>query len=116
MPPPAPRSLPAAICGAANRSLSGRSAKGANARRQSTKPSWARRCCRGSEPEAGVLRRDAVLVWRGLAQHIAAAPHRLDIVAPARRRRQLLAQFADENVDDFELRLVHAAIEMVEEH
>ena len=38
MPPPAPRSLPAAICAGANRSLSGRSAKAANARRRSTRP------------------------------------------------------------------------------
>src|SRR3954447_9457666 len=30
--------------------------------------------------------------------------------------REFLAQLADEDVDDLELRLVHAAIEMVEEH
>ena len=34
----------------------------------------------------------------------------------AGRHRQLLAQLADEDIDDLELRLVHAAIEMIEEH
>jgi hypothetical protein len=29
---------------------------------------------------------------------------------------ELLAQFADEDVDDLQLRLVHAAIEVIEEH
>src|SRR5579864_3428161 len=51
-----------------------------------------------------------------LAQHVAAAPHRLDEVAPLRGVGELLAQLADEDVDDLQLRLVHAAIEMVEEH
>ena len=51
-----------------------------------------------------------------VAQHIAAAPHRLDIVLAAGRRCELLAQLADEHVDDLELRLVHTAIEMVQEH
>ena len=35
---------------------------------------------------------------------------------PLRGDRELLAQLADEHVDDLELGLVHAAIEMVEEH
>src|SRR5215467_11414440 len=52
----------------------------------------------------------------GLAQHIAAAPHRLDVVFAVRRVGELLAQLADEHVDDLELGLVHAAVEMVEEH
>ena len=33
-----------------------------------------------------------------------------------RGHRELLAQLADEHVDDLQFRLVHAAIEMVEEH
>src|SRR6185437_1198831 len=48
--------------------------------------------------------------------HIAAAPNRVDVIVAARRLRQLLAQLADEHVDDLELGLVHAAIEMIEEH
>src|ERR1700722_8006787 len=51
-----------------------------------------------------------------LAQHIAAAPHGLDEVAAFGGVGQLLAQLADEDVDDLQFRLVHAAIEMVEEH
>src|SRR6185312_7589052 len=56
------------------------------------------------------------LLAGGIAQHIAAAPDRLDIVLALGRRRQLLAQLADEHVDDLELGLVHPAIEVVEEH
>src|SRR5690606_17234168 len=56
------------------------------------------------------------LVLVGLAQHVAAAPHGLDVVLAAGRDRELLAQLADEYVDDLEFGLVHAAIEMVEEH
>src|SRR5690349_7633805 len=51
-----------------------------------------------------------------IAQHIAAAPDGLDIVGAVGGGGQLLAQLADEDVDDLELWLVHAAIEMVEEH
>src|SRR5258707_9076329 len=51
-----------------------------------------------------------------LAQHVAAAPDGLDEVAPFRGVGELLAQLADEDVDDLQLRLVHAAIEVVEEH
>src|SRR5690606_32622238 len=50
------------------------------------------------------------------AQHIAAAPDGLDVVFAAGRLGKLLAQLADEDVDDLQLRLIHAAIEMVEEH
>src|SRR5262245_28032011 len=57
-----------------------------------------------------------VFMWRALAQHIAAAPNRLDEVLAARCGGELLTQLADEDVDDLELRLVHAAIEMIEEH
>src|SRR4051794_9095727 len=51
---------------------------------------------------------------RRLTDHVAASPHRADQVAGT-GRRQLLAQLADEHVDDLHLRLVHAAIEMIEE-
>src|SRR5262249_19730507 len=43
-------------------------------------------------------------------------PHRLYVVLAARSVGEYLAQLADEDVDDFELRLVHAAVEVVEEH
>src|SRR4051812_33424056 len=64
-------------------------------------------CCSG---------RNARLLVGGLAQHITAAPDRLDIVLAVGRVGELLAQLADEHVDDLELGLVHAAIEVVEEH
>src|SRR6185437_1541332 len=60
------------------------------------------------------LGKDFALV--GLAQHVAAPPDGLDVILAAGRDRKLLAQLADENVDDLEFGLVHAAIEMVEEH
>src|SRR6202790_3276383 len=47
---------------------------------------------------------------------IAAAPHGLDEVAAFGGVGELLAQLADEDVDDLQFRLVHAALEMVEEH
>src|SRR5579871_2448975 len=53
---------------------------------------------------------------RGVAQHVAATPDRLDVVVAAGRLAQLLAELADEDVDDLELGLVHAAVEMIEEH
>src|SRR5215475_16152165 len=54
------------------------------------------------------------IVW--LAQHIATAPDGLDEVAAFGGIGELLAQLADEDVDDLQLRLVHAAIEVVQEH
>src|SRR5580693_1772503 len=51
-----------------------------------------------------------------LAQHVAAAPYGLDEVAAFGGVGELLAQLADEDVDDLQFRLVHAAIEMIEEH
>src|ERR1700759_3446686 len=51
-----------------------------------------------------------------VAQHVAAAPDRLDIVLAAGGGGELLSELADEDVDDLQLRLVHAAIEMVEKH
>src|SRR6185503_2713470 len=50
-----------------------------------------------------------------IAQHVAAAPDGFDVVLTG-GRLQLLAQLADEDVDDFQFRLVHAAVEMVQEH
>src|SRR5450759_4231684 len=55
-----------------------------------------------------------VLAW--LAQYVAPAPHRFDVVLAVRRAGELLAQLADENVDDLDLRLVHATVELAEEH
>src|SRR5215813_6220223 len=52
----------------------------------------------------------------GIAQHVAATPDGLDIVLATGGRLQLLSQLADEDIDDFELGLVHAAIKMIEEH
>src|SRR5579885_86993 len=51
-----------------------------------------------------------------LAQNIAAAPNGFDVIAAGARISKLLAQLTDEDVDDLEFRLIHAAIEMVEEH
>src|SRR3982074_758930 len=51
-----------------------------------------------------------------LAQHVAAAPDGFDEVAALGSVGELLAQLADEDVDDLQFGLVHAAIEMVEEH
>jgi hypothetical protein len=51
-----------------------------------------------------------------LAQHVAAAPDGLDEVAALGGIGELLAQLADEDVDDLQFRLIHAAIEVVEEH
>src|SRR3954453_13253845 len=57
----------------------------------------------------------AVAVVR-LAQHVAAAPDGLDVVAALRGIGELLAQLADEDVDDLQLRLVHSPVKVVEEH
>src|SRR5262245_32926909 len=61
----------------------------------------------GRDPLVGLVR---------LAQHVAAAPHGLDEVAAFGGVGEFLAELADEDVDDLQLRLVHAAIEVVEEH
>src|SRR5262245_27090267 len=68
------------------------------------------------EAPKNFLRGDARLVVGRLAQHVAAAPHRLDVVLAVAGIRELLAQLADEDVYDLELGLVHAAVEMIEEH
>ena len=52
----------------------------------------------------------------GITQHIATAPDRLDIVLAFRCPGQFLAQLADEDIDDFQFRLVHAAVQVVQEH
>ena len=39
---------------------------------------------------------------RRIAQHVAAPPHRFDVVFAVAHRRELLAQLADEHVDDLE--------------
>jgi hypothetical protein len=49
-----------------------------------------------------------------LAQHIAAAPHGFDEIAAFGGVGELLAELADEDVDDLQFGLIHAAIEMVE--
>src|SRR5205085_12404497 len=66
-----------------------------------------RRSNRGAHAHLG-------LAW--LAQHIPAAPHGLDVVFAIRGLRKLLTDLAHEDVNDLELRLVPAAIEMVEKH
>jgi hypothetical protein len=52
-------------------------------------------------------------IW--VAQHVASSPHRLDVGFAARGGGQLLPELADEDVDDLQLGLVDAAIEVVEE-
>jgi hypothetical protein len=71
-------------------------------------------------------RRETVRLRRGSSRtsfvsssvgpRIAATPHRLDLGLAVRGIGQLLAQLADKHFDDLDLGLVHAAIEMVEEH
>src|SRR6266566_1698196 len=62
------------------------------------------------------LRGNAHVVFCGLAQDIAAAPYGFDEVLAVRCVGEFLAQLADEHIDDLELRLVHAAVEVVEKH
>jgi len=50
-----------------------------------------------------------------LAKRIASAPDRLNVVYAA-CLAELFAELADEHVDDLLVRLVHAALELVEEH
>jgi NADPH:quinone reductase-like Zn-dependent oxidoreductase len=53
---------------------------------------------------------------RHLAKYITATPHRFDVMIAAARPGKLLAQFANENIHDLELRLAHIAIDVVEQH
>src|SRR6266446_807016 len=59
--------------------------------------------------------------YRGLgfhrvAKYVAATPYGLDIVFATGRLGEFLAQFADEDIDNLELGLVHPAIQVVQEH
>jgi hypothetical protein len=49
-----------------------------------------------------------------LTQHVAPAPRRFDVVLAVRRAGELLAQLTDEDVDNLDLRLVHATVELGE--
>src|SRR3954471_10408824 len=51
-----------------------------------------------------------------VAQHITASPDCFDVMLAIAGDGQLFAQLANENVDNFQFRLVHAAVEVVEEH
>ena len=69
-------------------------------------------------PESVVLyeERGSVAFISWISQHIAAAPNGFDVVHPTRCRLKFFAQLTDEYIDDFEFRLVHSAVQMVEEH
>ena len=55
--------------------------------------------------------------WRSaFAQHVASAPDGFDEVFAFSGVGQLLAQLTNKHVDNFEFRLIHATIEVVEEH
>ena len=54
--------------------------------------------------------------WRRFAQNVAAAPDGFDEILALGSRCKFLAQLADKHVDDFQFRLIHAAIQVVEEH
>src|SRR5262249_10656542 len=70
----------------------------------------------GRQPLQFRFRRNFLLDRRRLrlAQHVAAAPHRRDQTWDA-GIRQLVTQAADIDVDRFHLRLLGAAIQMIEE-
>src|SRR5271166_7104956 len=72
-----------------------------------------RRRLRRSAPTLG---RNERFVLERIAQHMAAAPKRLHEILAVRCVGELLAQLADENVDDLAFGLIHPAVEMVEEH
>ena len=50
------------------------------------------------------------------AQYITAPPDRFDIAFPGQGFGQLLAQLADEDIDDLEFGFVHPAVKVVEKH
>ena len=73
--------------------------------------------CRDSVPTTLRDRLDAVhqrQIRRRIliAQHVTTTPNRSDQVVSA-VMRQLFTKLADEDIDDFDLRLVHAAIQVV---
>src|SRR3546814_15153839 len=79
------------------------------------------RCLRGrssrkSRAEPGqALCRGGLLLFHRVPQDIPAAPYGFDVVLAAGRQRELLAQLADADVDALEFRLIHSAVEMIEE-
>src|SRR3546814_6568450 len=86
---------------------------------------WSSDVCSSDLPDAAAARsgdrrlRDRglrQLFYFGFAQHVAAAPDGLDVIVAVARHAQLLAELADEDVDDLEFGLVHPAVEVVEEH
>src|SRR5271163_3839803 len=64
----------------------------------------------------GSLGRNPDLRLALLPHHIPAAPDRFDKFLATRRVGELFPQLADENIDDFHLRLVHAAVEVIKDH
>src|SRR5580700_2882162 len=52
----------------------------------------------------------------GVAQRVTAAPYGLDVILAVCGLDELLAQLADEHVDDLQLGLVHPTVEMIEHH
>src|SRR3546814_12704118 len=74
------------------------------------------RCPRGrssrrSRAEPGqALCRGGLLLFQRVPQDIPTAPYGFDVVLAAGRQRELLAQLADEAVDDLEFRLLHSEI------
>ena len=53
------------------------------------------------------------VAWR--VQRVAAAPHRLYVILTARCVGEFLSQLADKHVDDLRVRLINAAVELVQE-
>src|SRR6185295_17199767 len=83
-----------------------------------TRLRW-RQDCRTKQDEGKVRRQAVSRISEGaspFSQNVAPAPYRLDVVLAAGCHRELLSELADENVYDLQFGLVHAAIEMVEEH
>src|SRR3954468_20173618 len=74
----------------------------------------AHRSMRGAK--RAVLDGDALFRFGRLAPHPAAAPDGLGVILALGCIGELLAELADEDVDDLQLRLVHAAIKVVQEH
>ena len=57
-----------------------------------------------------------MILFVRISQDVTPAPDRLDVMPSTGCRLQFLAQLADKHVDDFQFGLVHAAVEMIEEH
>lgn len=51
-----------------------------------------------------------------LAQNISPAPDRLDMAFATRRGCELFAQFANEDINDLQLWLIHPAIKVIQKH